>query len=434
MDNKDEILVEEFKDQDFDEEIKKNDENQYKRMYKKGLASGIAITLTLTLAITAVASVFMRRNGYVVTTFKPDKKLTGKILSNEVETKVSELLGALSQYYYDDMKNSDLAEGMYAGLVNGVGDKYTTYFTKKKYEEYIGGTSGTYYGIGAVLNQNIDTGVISITRVYDNSPAKDAGLKAGDIFVSADGHKAEGVDLTEFVTHVKGDEGTKVKLVMVRSGKQLKVNVERRKVEIPTVEYQMLEDKTGYIQILEFDKITTSQFKKALKDLRNQGMTALIVDLRDNPGGMVNAVTEILDEILPKGLLVYTQDKNGEKTEYKSDKKELGLPLAVLVNGNSASASEIFAGAVKDYKYGTLIGTKTFGKGIVQVLAPLSDGSAIKVTTSKYFTPKGNYIHEVGIEPDEKLEYKYLGDEKEEYDITKDNQVQKALEILEERR
>ena len=162
-------------------------------------------------------------------------------------------------------------------------------------------------------------------------------------------------------------------------------------------------------------------------------MKSLIVDVRDNPGGMVDSVTEILDEILPKGLLVYTQDKDGKKTEYKSDDKELGMPMAVLINENSASASEIFAGAVKDFEYGTLIGTKTYGKGIVQVLLPLSDGSAVKMTTSKYFTPKGNYIHEVGIEPDVEIEFKYTGDVDAGYDIMKDNQVLKALEILKQK-
>ena len=408
--------------------MENKDENR--KIFKKGLATGVAITLAFVLVLTAGCSIFMRRNGYVLTTFKPDKGLTGKILSDKVEKKVSEVLGALSKYYYDDLDHNQMAEGLYAGMVDSLGDKYPRYFTEEEYQDYISETTGTYYGIGALLSQSTETGEISINRIYDKTPAQEAGLREGDIFVSADGFKAEGSDLTEFVSHVKGEAGTKVKIVVLRNGKKKTFKVERRAVEIPTVEHQMLNEKIGYIQILEFDKVTAKQFKTSLNSLKKQGMKSLIVDVRDNPGGMVDSVTEILDEILPKGLLVYTQDKDGKKTEYKSDDKELGMPMAVLINENSASASEIFAGAVKDFEYGTLIGTKTYGKGIVQVLLPLSDGSAVKMTTSKYFTPKGNYIHEVGIEPDVEIEFKYTGDVDAGYDIMKDNQVLKALEIL----
>jgi len=408
------------------EELERQLEEE-RRIYKKGLRKGICLTLVVVLLLTAAGSIVLRRNGFVFTSFAFDKKLTGEVLSEPVQKKVAEILSALSAYYYEDIPTEKLPDGMYAGMVDSLGDRYTTYFTAEEYKEYISGSNGTYYGIGAVLTQDRKTGVISISRVYEGSPAEKAGLLKGDIFISADGVAAEGIDITEFVTHVKGDKGTKVKLVMERDGKKKTFTVIRDEVEVPTVEHQMLKNHTGYISILEFDKVTADQFRTALKDLKKQKMTSLIVDLRDNPGGMVSSVTEILDEILPKGLLVYTQDKNGKKTEYKSDSNELGMPLAVLVNENSASSSEIFAGAIKDYEYGTLIGTKTFGKGIVQVLLPLSDGSAIKVTTAKYFTPKGNYIHEVGIEPDVKLEYKQ---QKKEYDINKDNQVKKALEIL----
>lgn len=403
-----------------------------KGSFRKGFIAGIAAALAVVLILGAVGSMILTSNGYVLTTFKPDKKLTAGILSEQVENKVSEILGAISAYYYDDVDQQKAAEGLYAGLVDSLEDPYSCYFTKEEYQDYLNSSNGTYYGIGVVLTQNIQTGEISVTRVYDSSPAKEAGLKAGDVFVSADDFQAEGADVSEFASHVKGDEGTTVELTVLRDGKEKTFTVERRKVEIPTVEHQMLQGNTGYIQILEFDEVTAEQFDAALKDLRKQKMTSLIVDLRDNPGGMVTSVTDILDTILPEGLLVYTQDKDGKKKEYNSDKNELNLPLAVLVNENSASASEIFAGAVKDYGYGTIIGTTTFGKGIVQVLTPLSDGSAIKVTTAKYFTPKGNYIHGVGIEPDVELEFKYGGDEEEEYDIMKDNQVLKALDILEQ--
>lgn len=192
----------------------------------------------------------------------------------------------------------------------------------------------------------------------------------------------------------------------------------------------MLEGKVGLIRITEFSTGTPEQFDKAIRDLQEQGMVSMIVDLRDNPGGVLQSVCDMLDEVLPEGLLVYTEDKYGNRSDYKSDADCMDIPMAVLINGNSASASEIFAGAIKDYKYGTLIGTTSFGKGIVQTIIPLEDGSAIKLTMAKYFTPKGNYIHEAGISPDIELEYEYLSEEDETYNPMHDNQVLKALEVL----
>ena len=194
----------------------------------------------------------------------------------------------------------------------------------------------------------------------------------------------------------------------------------------------MLEGNVGYIQITEFSTGTPEQFDEAIEKLQGQGMVSMIVDLRDNPGGVLQSVCQMLDKLLPEGLLVYTEDKYGHRSDYKSDAACMDIPMAVLINGNSASASEIFAGAIKDYKYGTLIGTTSFGKGIVQTIIPLSDGSAIKLTMAKYFTPKGNYIHEVGISPDIELEYQYLNEEDEVYNPMHDNQIQKALEVLKE--
>ena len=206
--------------------------------------------------------------------------------------------------------------------------------------------------------------------------------------------------------------------------------MERRPITVPTVESQMLEGNVGLIQITEFSTSTPEQFDEAIQELQAQGMESMIIDLRDNPGGVLQSVCAMLDQILPEGLVVYTEDKYGNRSDYESDASCLDIPMAVLINGNSASASEIFAGAIKDYSYGTLIGTTSFGKGIVQTIVPLDDGSAVKVTMAKYFTPKGNYIHEVGIEPDIELEYEYQNEEDEVYDPMHDNQVLKALEVL----
>ncbi|MDY5775627.1 MAG: S41 family peptidase, partial [Lachnospiraceae bacterium] len=246
--------------------------------------------------------------------------------------------------------------------------------------------------------------------------------------------EATSMELSELVTNIRGDKGTKVHLEVYREGEKdkLEYDIERDKVEVPTVEYEMLENNVGYIQITEFAEPTETQFTEAVNALQAQGMQAMIVDLRDNPGGYLSAVTEILDDILPEGITVYTEDKYGKRQNYTSDDEHrIEIPMAVLINENSASAAEIFAGAIKDYDYGTLIGTKSFGKGIVQTVKQLKDGSAIKLTTAKYYTPNGNYIHEVGIEPDVELEYEYTGDTNEDYDKSQDNQIQKALEILE---
>lgn len=406
--------------------VKKN-----KKPFLKGFLCGIALSLVLVVAFSSAAVAFLSANGVVITSFKLDEELTADILAEPVQEKVAEVISALSQYFYDDLNNAEMAEGMYRGLVDSLGDAYTTYYTVEEYADYVAGATGVYYGIGAVLSQDLTTGIITIIRVYKGSPAEEAGLKAGDIFISAAGIKAEGLEVAEFVSYVKGDEGTTVDIVVDRKGEELSFTVERRKVEVPTVESQMLDDNVGYLQILEFDEITTEQFENALSSLRKGGMESLIIDLRDNPGGRLDVVADILDMILPEGMIVYTEDKYGNRSEYKSTNAEkLDLPLVVLVNENSASASEIFAGAIKDYEYGTILGTTTFGKGIVQVLLPLSDGSAVKITTAKYFTPNGNYIHGVGIEPDVELEYEYLGSEDEDYNIMNDNQVLKALELL----
>jgi carboxyl-terminal processing protease len=247
--------------------------------------------------------------------------------------------------------------------------------------------------------------------------------------------EATSMQLDELVQKIRGEEGTKVHLQVYResTGAVLEFDVTRRSVIIPSIEGEMLSDGIGYIQITEFQEKTAEQFDAMVEELQTQGMKGLIVDVRANPGGYLNTVADILDSVLPKGLLVYTEDKYGNRQELSSDASALDIPMVVLIDGNSASASEIFAGAIKDYEWGTLVGTTTYGKGIVQNIIPLSDGDAIKLTTSKYFTPNGNYIHEVGIAPDVEIEYEYSGPEDEPYDKQYDNQFLKAVELMKEK-
>jgi carboxyl-terminal processing protease len=362
--------------------------------------------------------------------------LTGSSLLDESTTdKLNELSTYIKYYYYDDVDEQDLRDGMYAGLLEGVGDKYSVYYNEQEYESLQIDTTGQYYGIGAGLSQNADTMAVTIIKIYEGTPSEAAGLKKDDVILSVDDTQADSMELSNLVKLIRGDAGTTVHLEVYRPSTEeyLSFDVERADVTLPSVESEMLENHIGYILIDSFETDTANQFEKALAALEADGMEALIVDVRSNPGGMVTSVVQILDDILPEGLLVYIEDKYGNRQEYSSDgATSLDCPIAVLINGDSASASEIFAGAIKDYEYGTLIGTTTFGKGIVQTIFPLEDGDAVKITTAKYFTPKGNYIHGVGIDPDIELEYEYLDPDGESYEKQYDNQLQKAIEVLTE--
>ena len=359
----------------------------------------------------------------------------GAVLDADSVAKINELAAYINLYYYDETDTEALKSGMYAGLLSGVNDKYSTYYTAEEYEQSQIGMTGKYYGIGAGLTQDIKTMVVTVNKIYDGTPSKDAGLLKDDVILSVEDVEATSMELSELVQLIRGEEGTTVHIEVYRpaTGENLSFDVERANVTLPSVASEMLTEEIGYIRIESFETDTAAQFETALAQLENAGMHSLVIDLRYNGGGLVDSVVQILDDILPEGLLVYTEDRYGNRQEYKSSgETHFDYPLAVLINEDSASASEIFAGAIQDYEYGTLIGTKTFGKGIVQSLFKLSDGDAVKLTTAKYFTPKGNYIHGVGIEPDIELEYEYLNPDGQSYEMQYDNQIQKAIEVLRE--
>ena len=353
----------------------------------------------------------------------------GSVLDDEVVQKLMLLEEGIDEYYLGDVDEAALEDSLYHGLVDGLDDPYSTYYSEEELEEVMESAEGIYYGIGAYIGLDTASGYCKITKVMDGTPAMEAGLQAEDIIVEVNGEDMWGITTSEIVTYIKGPENTTVDLTIYREGEldYLDITVERRKIETPTVVYEMDENKIATIQITQFDEVTTDQFKDSLKQAEQEGMKALVLDLRDNPGGSLATVVDIAGELLPKGLVVYTEDRAGERNEYKSDgKNEIQVPVVVLVNENSASASEILAGAIQDYKKGTILGTTTFGKGIVQKIFPMSDGSALKLTISHYYTPAGNDIHGVGIVPDEELE---LDKEKYVEDGT-DNQMDRAKEIL----
>ena len=348
-------------------------------------------------------------------------------------SKLELLISIIESYYYQDVDDDTLVDGIYSGLVDSLGDPYSAYYNADEYQELMSTLTGNYAGIGALLQKNSETGQVTITKVYSGTPAEDAGLQTGDIIISADGYEATDEELDEFVQHIRGEEGTDVVLNIQRDDETFDVTCTRATIATPTVEYQMLDNNIGYIAVSQFTDSTYDDFVAAYEDLESQGMTSVIFDMRNNGGGLLDSVVDILDYLLPEGTVVYTMDKYGNREDYTSDAANYkDIPMTVLVNEYTASAAEIFTGAIRDFDYGTIIGTTTFGKGIVQSTIPLSDGSAIKLTTQTYYTPSGECIHGVGITPDIELEYEFLGGDGDSYSVDLDNQIQKAIEVLSE--
>ena len=358
----------------------------------------------------------------------------GAINWDEVSKKSEELYNTIDDYYLNEIDNNKLQDGIYKGMVDSLGDQYTVYYNAEEYKQFTTSSSGTYCGIGVAVSQNASTGAITVVKTFKKGSGEKEGMLPGDIIYKVKGKKIEGLELSKVVSQIKGEEGTYVKVTVLRDGKEIEFNLERRKLEIDTVTYRIEEKdgkKIGYIAVSEFDEVTASQFKNAIAELEKEGIKGLVIDLRDNPGGLLDVTCEMLDRMIKKGILVYTVDKNGKRIdEEATDNLSFDKPVAILVNGNSASASEVFSGAMKDYNVATLVGTKTFGKGIVQSIVPFGDGSAMKVTVSRYYTPNGINIHGTGIEPDVevKLDEKAIKDGK--LDRKEDNQLDKALDVI----
>ena len=354
---------------------------------------------------------------------------TGGLVSEEdVQDKLDKINAVISKYYLyeDEIDTEDLVEGIYAGYTASLGDPYTAYYDEEATREFMKSISGEFGGIGATVSKKADEDEILISEVYEESPAEQAGLKAGDVLIQADGHAVSGQDLDTVVSWISGEPGTDVELRISRAGEEMDVTVTRDVIETKTVEYEMKEDGIGYIRVEEFDKVTYDQFKAALDDLEGQGMNSLIIDLRGNPGGQLTTVTDMLKLFLPEGVIVSTKDKYGNTDEITCDgDHEFKKPLAVLVDGRSASASEIFSAAIQDYGVGTIVGTQTYGKGVVQQTIDLGDGTCMKITISEYYTPSGRSINGTGVTPDVEVEYEY-----DENDPEKDDQLEKAIEVV----
>lgn len=395
-----------------------------------GIASALLVVAICWLGVGIQNSVEEKENQSAQIELQEDSAIDARVIE-----KLQTLEKMVDQYYYlGEVTDDEFRDGVYKGLLSALNDPYSEYYTAEELANMMEQSEGIYYGIGAYVSLDSATGLPKISGVIKNSPAEEAELRANDLIYEVDGTSTYGKSLTEAVAMIKGPEGTDVQLTLIREGESdyLELTLTRQRVESPTVEFSMEEDDMAYIQVTEFDDVTVDQFAEALAMARGSGAKGIILDLRGNPGGNLSTVVEMCQMILPEGMIVYTEDKNGRREEYESDgSRELELPLVVLVDMNSASAAEIMAGAIKDYGIGTLVGTTTFGKGIVQQIMPFRDGSAVKLTISAYYTPSGKNIHGTGIEPDVVCEFD--GEAYYASEDHPDNQLEKAKEVLREK-
>lgn len=402
-----------------DEGKGKDPEKNSDGRFSTGVLTGVLVTVLVICGAAGIWKVFAGRGDYTS---------ASTVSEADVNKKLDQINSLIEDYYlYEDEIDEDtLIDGIYSGYAEALGDPYTEYYDEKETEALYESTSGEFSGIGATMSKSADSDEITVSNVYDDSPADKAGLKQGDVIYQVDDHSASGQDLETVVSWIKGEQGTEVVLHVLRDGKEIELTATRDIIEVHTVSSEMKDNQIGYIAVSEFDSVTYDQFKEALDNLESQGMQGLVIDLRGNPGGSLTTVTDMLKLLLPEGTIVSTKDKYGNTEEITCDgKHEFIKPLAVLVNQYSASASEIFSGAIQDYGTGTIVGMTTYGKGVVQQLMDLGDGTCLKVTIAEYYTPSGRSINGTGVEPDVEVEYEYDKNNPEA-----DNQLDKALEVV----
>jgi len=394
------------------------EKNNSQRIYKMIML--VLIVIILTSMFTAFATYEYVSNQIVT---QPSTSLDG------LESTLASFRSELEKKYIGEINDDELIEGAIKGYVDALGDPYTTYYTKAEMEEIMEETSGNYVGIGVYMLQNINDNTITLLPM-EGTPAEKAGVLAGDILTKVNKEECSGETIDEAAKKIKGEKGTKVTIEVKRNDEIKTFEITRDKVMISHINSEKLENNIGYIEILDFDGGTADEFKTKYEKLEKEGITKLIIDLRNNGGGIVSESLEIADMLLEKGKTVLiTEDKNKNTEITKTSKEQtIKIPVVVLVNEYSASASEILAGALKDNQRVTLVGTKTYGKGVIQELHQLSDGSGLKITTNEYFTPNHNKINEVGIEPDIKVELSEEAKLEADLDNKDDAQLQKAIE------
>lgn len=403
---------------------------------KKRILSAAAILWALALAVV----------GASVLTANVKGSADGREITEEEQAmldryqRLDEVRKIIEENYYIEVNEEDLVQGAIDGMLAAMDDPYTYYYTVEDMEDETESRTGEYRGVGMSVQMDGE-GAINVVRVFKDSPADKAGVYAGDKLIAIDGEMLNvqtAKDLEDAVALMRGVANTEVTLTMFRDGEQIDFTMKRGDVVINYVEYQMLDDlgyaDVGYVRLYEFEDTTAPGFMEAKDYFTEQGAKGVLIDLRDNPGGQLASVSEIADAVLPKGRIVYTEDRAGNTSTYYSDADCWDIPIVVLINGNSASASEILAGAIQDYEYGTLVGTQSFGKGIVQLMMSFPDGAGMQYTEASYFTPSGRCIHKVGLEPDVVVELQEDYDPSiRELNTDNDNQLAEALSILQDK-
>ncbi len=352
--------------------------------------------------------------------------------SKDIANSLDTYKAILDKYYLGEINEEDLKEGAIRGYIEGVGDKYTEYISKEEMQEYMEDTKGNFVGIGIYMIQDKKTDKIMIVAPIKNSPAEKAGVQAGDLILAVDGQECTANDMNTISSKIKGEAGTTVKLKLQRGNETLELEIKRESVTVNPVESKMLESNIGYIKFTSFDENTSEDFKKNFENLQKQGAKSLIIDLRNNGGGIVDEALKIADYIAEKdSVLLYEVDKENKEVVKKSENAPIiNMPIILLTNENTASSSEILAGALKDLGKAKIVGVKTYGKGVIQEILTLPDGSGIKITTEKYLTPNKTEINKVGIEPDEKVELPEDLENVLEIEEKDDTQLQKAIQML----
>lgn len=389
----------------------------------------IIITVLITALVTTIVIYnFVIKSGKIAIKSEDNSSLSG------LEATLASFRSVLEEKYMGEIDDEALIEGAIKGYVSALGDPYTTYYTKEEMDELMEETTGNYVGIGIYMTLDLENNAIYVVKPMEGSPAEKAGIQAGDLITKVDGKEYSGEELDQASNAIKGEEGTTVKLEILRDGETQELEVERRKIVVSHIVEKKF-DNVGYLLIEDFDGGCAKEFEEKYKELESQGIDRLIIDLRNNGGGVVDEAVSIADMLLDKDdTILITKDKKGNEEITKSEHNPtITMPVVVLTNGYSASASEILVGALQDNERATIVGTKTYGKGVIQEVDRLNDGSGLKITIEEYYTPNKNEINKVGIEPDEEID---LSDEVKEqgtYTDEEDNQLQKAIEIIKEK-
>ena len=389
----------------------------------------IIITVLITALVTTIVIYnFVIKSGKIAIKSEDNSSLSG------LEATLASFRSVLEEKYMGEIDDEALIEGAIKGYVSALGDPYTTYYTKEEMDELMEETTGNYVGIGIYMTLDLENNAIYVVKPMEGSPAEEAGIQAGDLITKVDGKEYSGEELDQASNAIKGEEGTTVKLEILRDGETQELEVERRKIVVSHIVEKKF-DNVGYLLIEDFDGGCAKEFEEKYKELESQGIDRLIIDLRNNGGGVVDEAVSIADMLLDKDdTILITKDKKGNEEITKSEHNPtITMPVVVLTNGYSASASEILVGALQDNERATIVGTKTYGKGVIQEVDRLNDGSGLKITIEEYYTPNKNEINKVGIEPDEEIDLSNEVKEQGTYTDEEDNQLQKAIEVIKEK-